>query len=137
MKKITIILTLCFLILTASAQTNNDKMYDGKIGDFNIKVNINFRNAVDAEESDSIGYYYYTDRPKTKFTLRLKEFDEKMNEKTFKVSYHFIITEHTPKGFCSGTFDGWTSALNCYNGTFTNSQGKEYDFMWDVLTVDE
>ena len=137
MKKFVIFLTLFFAVLTASAQTNNDKLYDGKIGDFNIKVSVSFRNAVDASVGDSVGYYYYTDRPKTKFTLRLKEFDEQMNENTFKVSYHFILNEHTPKGFNSGTFDGWTSALNSYNGTFTNSQGKEYDFYWDVLTSDE
>ncbi len=137
MKRIAIFITMLLAAITTSAQTDDDNLYDGKIGDFNIKVSINFRNVVDAAVGDSVGYYYYNDRPKTKFTLRLKELDEDMNETSFRVSYHIILDEHTPKGFKSGTFDGWTSALSCYNGTFKNSQGKEYDFTWDVMTIDD
>lgn len=136
MKRIAILITMLLAVITASAQSDDDKLYDGTIGDFKIKVCISIRNVVYSEVGDSVGYYYYNDRPKTKFTLRLKEFNEKWNE-NLSVSYHIILNEHTPKGFNSGTFDGWTSALSCYNGTFKNSQGKEYDFMWDVMTIDD
>lgn len=82
MKRIAIFITMLLAAITASAQTDDDNLYDGKIGDFNIKVSINFRNVVDAAVGDSVGYYYY-------------------------------------------------------NGTFKNSQGKEYDFTWDVMTIDD
>ena len=136
MKRIAIFITMLLAAITASAQTDDDKLYDGTIGDFKIKVCISIRNVVYSEVGDSVGYYYYIDRPKTKFTLRLKEFNEKWNE-NLRVSYHILLNEHTPKGFNSGTFDGWTSALSNYSGTFKNSQGKEYDFMWDVMTIDD
>jgi hypothetical protein len=125
-----------FAVIAASAQTE-DKLYDGEIGDFKIKINIDFHAVVNTEIGDSVGYYYYDDRPNIKLTLRLKEFDEVMNETSFRVSYHVILNEYTPKGFNSGTFDGWISALNNYSGTFKNSQSKEYDFTWDVMLSDE
>ena len=136
MKRIAILITMLLAVITASAQ-EEDKLYDGKIGDFNIKVSINLRDVVDAAVGDSVGYYFYNDRPKTKFTLRLKELDEDMNENSFRVSYHIILDEHTPKGFNSGSFDGWVSALSNYSGTFKNSQGKEFDYTWDVFTIDD
>lgn len=133
MKKITIFFIMFFAVLAVSAQSS-DKLYDGKIGTFNIKVNVDFSAAVSAEVGDSLGYYYYTDRPNIKMTLRLKQIEDVMNETTFRVSYHVVLDEYTPKGFNSGTFDGWIGALNYYNGTFTNSQKKEYEFF---LTIDE
>ena len=136
MKRIAILITMLLAVITASAQSDDDKLYDGTIGDFKIKVCISIRNVVYSEVGDSVGYYYYNDRPKTKFTLRLKEFDEKWNE-NLSVSYHIILNEHTPKGFNSGTFDGWVSALSNYSGTFKNSQGKEFDYTWDVFTIDD
>ena len=136
MKKIVFFLSMIFATITASAQTDDDKLYDGTIGDFKIKVCLSIHDVVYAEVGDSVGYYYYNDRPKTKFTLRLKEFNEKWNE-NLSVSYHIILNEHTPKGFNSGTFDGWTSAMSDYSGTFKNSQGKEYDFLWGVSVMDD
>ena len=136
MKKIVFFLSMLLATITASAQSDDDKLYDGTIGDFKIKVCISIRNVVYSEVGDSVGYYYYIDRPKTKFTLRLKEFDEKWNE-NLTVSYHIILNEHTPKGFNSGTFDGWTSGMCDYNGTFKNGQGKEYDFLWGVSPMDD
>ena len=136
MKKIVFFLSMLLATITTSAQSDDDKLYDGTIGDFKIKVCISIRNVVYSEVGDSVGYYYYIDRPKTKFTLRLKEFDEKWNE-NLTVSYHIILNEHTPKGFNSGTFDGWTSGMCDYNGAFKNSQGKEYDFLWGVSPMDD
>ena len=136
MKRIAIFITMLLAVITASAQSDDDKLYDGTIGDFKIKVCISIRNVDYSEVGDSVGYYYYIDRPKTKFTLRLKEFDKKWNE-NLTVSYHIILNEHTPKGFNSGTFDGWTSGMCDYNGTFKNSQGKEYDFLWGVSPMDD
>ena len=136
MKKIVLFLSTLLATITASAQSDDDKLYDGTIGDFKIKVCISIRNVDYSEVGDSVGYYYYIDRPKTKFTLRLKEFDKKWNE-NLTVSYHIILNEHTPKGFNSGTFDGWTSGMCDYNGTFKNSQGKEYDFLWGVSPMDD
>ena len=136
MKKIVLFLSMLLATITASAQSDDDKLYDGTIGDFKIKVCISIRNVDYSEVGDSVGYYYYIDRPKTKFILRLKEFDKKWNE-NLTVSYHIILNEHTPKGFNSGTFDGWTSGMCDYNGTFKNSQGKEYDFLWGVSPMDD
>ena len=136
MKKIVLFLSMIFATITASAQTDDDKLYDGTIGDFKIKVCLSIHDVVYAEVGDSVGYYYYNDRPKTKFTLRLKEFNEKWNE-NLSVSYHIILNEHTPKGFNSGTFDDWTSGMYDYNGTFTNNQGKEYNFWWGVSVMDD
>ena len=136
MEKIVFFLSMLLATITASAQSDDDKLYDGTIGDFKIKVCISIRNVDYSEVGDSVGYYYYIDRPKTKFTLRLKEFDEKWNE-NLTVSYHIILNEHTPKGFNSGTFDGWISGICDYNGTFKNSQGKEYDFLWGVSPMDD
>lgn len=136
MKKIVLFLSMICATITASAQTDDDKLYDGTIGDFKIKVCLSIHDVVYAEVGDSVGYYYYNDRPKTKFTLRLKEFNEKWNE-NLSVSYHIILNEHTSKGFNSGTFDGWTSAMCDYSGTFKNNQGKEYDFLWGVSVMDD
>ena len=133
MKRLTIILTILLAAINASAQ-EDDQKYEGKIGDFDITaVYMPLRYIGGVEVGDSIGYYYYNERPKTKFTLRLKEYDEVMNETSFRVSYHVVLGEYTPKGFNSGTFDGWTSAMSeNLSGTFTNSQGKEYDFWINI-----
>jgi len=134
MKRLIIILAILLGAITASAQEDDAQKFKGKIGDFDITaVYMSLREIGSVEVGDSIGYYYYTDRPKTKFTLRLKDYDEVMNETSFRVSYHVVLGEYTPKGFNSGTFDGWTSAMSDnLSGTFTNSQGKEYDFWINI-----
>ena len=128
MKKLLfLILTVFFAVNISKAQTN----YTGKIGPFAVTMFLS-DNMEDALEGDSLGYYFYNDRPKTRFTLKLKKYDEETtgNFESFRMSYHIILGEYTPKGFNSGTFDGWTGSLSSgYNGTFTNSQGKEYDFL--------
>ncbi|MBQ3657845.1 MAG: hypothetical protein II956_13570 [Bacteroidales bacterium] len=128
MKKLSIFLVLFLAVFSVAAQ----EKYSGKIGEFNVIAFIDMRAAEDAQQGDSVGYYFYNDRPKTKFTLKLKSYEEVITEnfESFRTSYHIILNEYTPKGFNSGTFDGWTGALSSgYNGTFTNSQGKEYNFM--------
>lgn len=135
MKRLAIFLAILLAAITASAQEDDAQKYEGKIGDFNITaVYMSLRDIGDANVGDSIGYYYYNDRPKTKFTLKLKYFEMKdiPDFSSFHVSYHIILDEYTHKGFKSGTFDGWTQSLNYYTGDFTNSQGKEYDFSIDI-----
>ena len=135
MKRLAIFIAILLAAITASAQEDDAQKYEGKIGDFNITaVYMSLRDIGDANVGDSIGYYYYNDRPKTKFTLRLKDYDEEPvpNETSFYMAYTIILDEYTPKGFKSGTFEGHTHHCGYYNGTFTNSQGKEYVFYIDI-----
>ena len=135
MKKITILLTFILAAISVSAQDDDVQKYEGMIGEF--KVTMVYKTLEEfqyTEVGDSVGYYYYNDRPKTKFTLKLKKYETKEipDFSSFHLSYHIILDEYTPKGFKSGTFDGWTQSYNNYAGTFTNSQCKEYDFSIDI-----
>ena len=51
------------VVCTMSAQK-----FTGKIGELDVTLYADFSNA---SEGDSIGYYYYKERPKTKFKLVL------------------------------------------------------------------
>lgn len=114
---ILLIMTVLTAVSIASAQK-----FTGKIGDFDVTMVANLRYP---DEGDSIGYYYYNNRPNTKFKLVLEE-----SANTDIALYRYIIKEYTPKGTHSGTFTGTfcTKWNENYYGKFTNSQGKEYEF---------
>ena len=64
MRKLLLLLTMTIAVVcTMSAQK-----FTGKIGELDVTLYADFSNA---SEGDSIGYYYYNERPKTKFKLVL------------------------------------------------------------------
>lgn len=129
MKKILLFTILTVLmavgtVKTAKAQDNVQK-YTGKIGQYEITMFVNFS----MYDSDSIGYYYYNNRPNTKFKLIQTE----MVAINAHGSMHVVLKEYTPKGAHSGTFDG---QMECrgggFQGKFTNSKGKKFEFeLWE------
>lgn len=122
-------LVCCLLVLLGSlsvmAQTEQKVKYEkftGKIGPYAITLFVNLEYA---DEDQEVGYYYYNDRPKTRFTLKLVEYAA-INAKG---SMHLELKEYSPKGNHTGTFDGQRELRgDGYDGTFTNSQGKTFKF---------
>lgn len=127
MKK-SLFLVIVALFLTAGAvkaQNSDTQKYEGKIGKYEITLFID-RPQYDG---DSIGYYYYNNRPNTKFKLVQRDYSA-LNARG---SMHVLLDEYTPKGNHTGTFDG---QLECrgssFKGTFTNSKGKKFKFeLWE------
>ena len=118
---ISVMLLLGCLSVLAQSTVSYEK-FTGKIGPFAITLFLDLRNA---EENDEVGYYYYNDRPKTHFKLVLVEY-EAINASG---SMHLLLKEFSPKGNHTGTFDGQRECRgSSYEGTFTNSQGKQYSF---------
>ena len=120
---ILLIMTVLTAVSIASAQK-----FTGKIGDFDVTMEIDLQSGF---EGDSIGYYYYNERPKTQFKLVLEE-----SEDLDIALERYVLKEYTPKGTQSGTFSGthttkWTGEY--LHGTFTNSQGKEYEFSLSLM----
>lgn len=130
MNKKTLLFAILTVILavgtlkTAKAQNNNQK-YTGKIGQYEITMFVNFS----MYDGDSIGYYYYNNRPNTKFKLVQTE----MEAINAQGSMHVVMKEYTPKGTHSGTFDGQMECRGSgFEGEFTNSKGKKYKFeLWE------
>lgn len=122
MRKLLLLLTMTIAaVCTMSAQK-----FTGKIGEFDVTLYADFSNA---SEGDSIGYYYYNDRPKTKFKLVLVECED------LDIALRrYVIKEYTPKGNNTGKFVGRHSTKwDSFSGKFTNSRGKEYDFEFMFL----
>lgn len=111
--------------LSTMAQTEQEVKYEkftGKIGPYAITFFVNLEYA---DEDSEVGYYYYNDRPKNHFTLRLVEYAA-INAKG---SMHLKLKEFSPKGNHTGTFDGQRELRgDGYVGTFTNSKGEKYKF---------
>ena len=122
-------LVCCLLLMLGSlsvmAQTEQEVKYEkftGKIGPYAITLFVNLEYA---DEDQEVGYYYYNDRPKTRFTLKLVEYAA-INAKG---SMHLVLKEFSPKGYHTGTFDGQRELRgDGYMGTFTNSKGEKYQF---------
>ena len=116
------IVALLMMPLAASAQTSEQDSlkYAGKIGPYAITLFINMR----AYEGEDAGYYYYNDRPNTKFALKMVE-----NEPNPKGFNKVVLHEFSPKGNHTGTFRGIVEGRgDGFNGTFTNGKGKKYKF---------
>ena len=104
------------------AGDNPLQRFEGNIGPFAITL---FWNPSDFGEGDTVGNYYYNDRPNSVFTLKLVT-NEAVNAKG---SMHVVLKEYTAKGNHTGTFDGQYEARGGgFEGTFTTSKGKEYHF---------
>lgn len=117
MKRLTFVLLMVLAIVcNAYAQK-----FSGKIGEYNVTLYADFRNA---SEGDSLGYYYYNDRPGTKFKLVVAE-----SEDLDIALRRYVIKEYSPKGNNTGKFVGKHSTKwDNFSGKFTNNRGKEYDF---------
>lgn len=84
-------------------------------------------------DDDLQGYYYYNSRPKSHLKLKCTRHElEDSNNLTY-VQYGVTIEEYTRKGSHSGTFVGVifnrAGISTTFSGTFTNSKGKEFEFM--------
>ena len=110
---------------SAMAQKEQDVKYEkftGKIGPYAITLFVNLEYA---DEDAEVGYYYYNDRPKSRFTLRLVEYAA-INAKG---SMHLVLKEYSPKGNHTGTFNGQRELRgDGYEGTFTNRKGEKFHF---------
>lgn len=119
MKK-TLFFSILTVLLTVGAAKAQSK-YEGKIGPYDITMTIEFS----SHDGDSIGYYYYNSRPNALFKL----VQTKMEAINLHGSMHVVLDEYTPKGFHSGTFDGQLESRgDSFEGTFTNSKGKKFEF---------
>ena len=93
---------------------------DGNIGPYKVFMHINY----DAKGGEKCGYYYYKDRPNTKFSLVM------IRHESALAGSKKIVYEYTPKGEHTGTFNGYfsTRGIN-FSGTFTNVRtGKKFNF---------
>ncbi len=96
---------------------------EGKIGPYSITMRLH--DLSDVDEGDFVGYYYYNDRPQSKFSLKIVS----MVAVNAKGSMHLVMKEFTPSGHHSGTFNGqYECRGSYYAGTFTTIKGKKYDF---------
>lgn len=99
------------------------QVLEGQIGPYAITMYLQDLSLMD--ESDIVGYYFYNDRPHSKFKLKMVS----MVAVNAKGSMRLVLNEYTPKGFHSGTFNGqYECRGDYYSGTFTNSKGKKFDF---------
>ncbi|MBR5655257.1 MAG: hypothetical protein IKW98_01035 [Prevotella sp.] len=115
-------LTVVLSVNIALAQEKETTKFAGKIGPYAITL---FLYPPVWNEGEVAGYYYYDERPKTHFTLKLVK-HEAVNTKG---SMHMVMKEYTPKGNHTGTFDGQRELRgDSFKGTFTNSRGKKYKF---------
>ncbi len=116
-------LLLLMVALSAKAQTAQESdytKYAGKIGPYAITLFVN----VHSYGGEDAGYYYYNDRPQTKFTLKMIE-----NEPNPKGYNKVVLNEYSPKGNHTGTFKGIIEGRgDGFYGTFTNGQGKKFEF---------
>lgn len=96
---------------------------EGKIGPYSITMQLH--DLSDVDEGDFVGYYYYNERPQSKFSLKVVS----MVAINTKGSMQLVMKEYTPGGKHSGTFNGqYECRGSYYAGTFTNSKGQKFDF---------
>lgn len=102
-------------VLKANAYEVALEEYHGNIGPYDIEFHFDHR--------INGGYYFYTDRPATWFTLVTEQCETHGNVKKM------FIQEYTPKGTNSGHYFGtFDVASGKFEGSFTNSQGQSYSF---------
>ena len=100
-----------------------EESLEGHIGPYTITMNLD--DLDDAVEGDYAGYYYYNDRPQSKFRLRIAKFVA-INAKG---SMDLVLKEYSPQGAHTGTFNGqYECRGDYYAGTFTNSKGQKFKF---------
>lgn len=95
----------------------SDKEYDiyqGEIGDYPITLCFN--------KGKCDGFYFYKSRPEGKFTLKC------VNNVKVDGGRIIEVEEYLPDGKNTGTFNGKYIKGSSFSGTFTNSEGKTFDF---------
>lgn len=126
---------ICLILLivagVASMSAQSYTRLTGNIGPYQATMYIN--------NSTYQGYYYYNDRPKSHFTLKCVKRKTKRELGDGPAQESVALKEYTAKGFNSGTFNGtmeftW-SMWQFYYGTFTNSQGKKFNFRFETRLV--
>lgn len=101
MKKV--ILTLCLLAATVFLSPLHAQTYrlEGAIGEYGITMVLN---------SKLEGYYYYDNRPKIRFKIRISTKRACRGEEAIGIHLHsckhLVWQEYTPKGVNSGEFEG-------------------------------
>ena len=116
---------------TTPTQSQHEKLenFTGKIGPYAITLYFNSQAAV----GQNCGYYFYNERPKTHFTLKLKSYEPMMRDDATGMpvvwGHYWVFDEYTPKGNHTGTFDGIEIELgDSFDGTFTNQKGEKFKF---------
>ena len=105
----------------SSVEQYDYTVYKGKIGPYPITLFID----LSATTNEYCGYYYYNNRPKSRFTLILKKFETINLHGSMKV----VLYEYTPKGNHTGTFNGQLEGRgDGFQGMFTNSKRTKYRF---------
>ena len=100
-----------------------EETLEGHIGPYTITMNLD--DLSDADVGDFAGYYYYNDRPQSKFRLKIVDYVA-VNAKG---SMKLVMKEYSPKGSHTGTFNGqYECRGSYYAGTFTNSKGQKFKF---------
>ena len=96
--------------------------FEGNIGPYPVTL---FLNPGDVGVGNTVGNYYYNERPNSVFTLELVK-NEAINTKG---SMHIVLKEFTSNGNHTGTFDGqYECRGGGFEGTFTTTKGKKYKF---------
>ncbi len=123
MKQIIIAILFCLSqSLAANAQESNVVKSTGHVGPYQITM---FIDTDFTKEGDEVGYYYYDDRPSVHFRLVMRE----LRALNAYGTMHLVLDEYSPKGKRTGTFRGQKENRGgSYDGTFTNSQGKKFNF---------
>ena len=98
----------------------------GNIGPYKVFMHINCT----ADPGEKCGYYYYKDRPASKFSLVMVS-----NENALAGS-QMTVKEISPQGRHTGTFKGYfsTRGIN-FSGTFTNTRTKK-QFKFELLEAE-
>ena len=105
-----------------AAEEKPQQQFEGNIGPFPVTL---FMDPTVFEEGAEVGSYYYNERPNSVFTLVLVT-NEAVNASG---SMHIVLKEYTANGNHTGTFDGqYECRGGGYEGTFTTSKGKKYQF---------
>lgn len=96
--------------------------FEGNIGPYAITL---FMNPSDMGIGNTVGNYYYNERPNSVFTLELVK-NEAVNASG---SMHIVLKEYTAKGNHTGTFDGqYECRGGGFVGTFTNAKAQKFKF---------
>jgi hypothetical protein len=121
MKSLLLLALMMLLPFAANAEPQDEPAYRGKIGQYKVTLvfyTFNF------DKGDVAGYYYYNDRPKTRFKLVCRK-----NEGDPRGFNTLVLDEYTPKGKNTGTFRGTLEGRgDGFYGTFTNSKGERFKF---------
>ena len=100
----------------------------GKIGEYPVTMQLIWP----GKESASAGSYYYDSRRKSIFKLKYVKCGEVDSNNLTWLEQSVVIEEYTAAGNMTGTFSGSIyNRAGCYTsfqGTFTNSQGKTFEF---------